>query len=73
MVGEEIPNAIYIFLGIYTIALLVLAFFYQSLLYKKELKCIYKYNMCIFMVHNIINDRSFSFGFVFEFFIRSKR
>ena len=65
MIGEEIPNAINIFLGIYTLIILVLAFFINRYFIRKNSSIFINILCVFFVVHNIINDYCISFGFIF--------
>ena len=53
MIGEKIPNAIYIFLGIYTIIIFVLAFFINRYFIRKN-SSIFINILCIFLWFTIL-------------------
>ena len=53
MIGEEIPNALYIFLGIYTVVLLVLAFFINRYFIRKNSSILINI-LCVFLWFTIL-------------------
>ena len=53
MIGEEIPNALYIFLGIYTVVLLVLAFFINRYYIRKNSSILINI-LCVFLWFTIL-------------------
>ena len=53
MIGEEIPNALYIFLGIYTVVLLVLAFFINRYFIRKNSGILINI-LCVFLLFTIL-------------------
>jgi hypothetical protein len=53
MIGEEIPNAINIFLGIYTLIILVLAFFINRYFIRKN-SSIFINILCVFLWFTIL-------------------
>ena len=53
MIGEEIPNALYIFLGIYTLVLLVLAFFINRYFIRKNSSILINI-ICVFLWFTIL-------------------